>query len=90
MKVKSSGYTGLGFSGQHLFKISSERMQEYRESLGPCPEYARIDTVGEAIAATTLMMQLTDDLENYEQCVRNVRQLRGIYDLLKHQSAAVA
>jgi hypothetical protein len=90
MKVSSSGYTGLGFSGQYVRRMSDKELEAYRESLGPCPRYPRSETVQLAIAAATLALQCTDETDAYEQCVRNVRQLRGIHDMLIAKSGAAA
>ena len=90
MKVKSSGYTGLGFSGQYVRRISDAELEAYRKTLGPCPRFPRVETVEMAIAAATLAMQCTDDTTAYEQCVRNVRQLRGIHNMLRAKKTASA
>lgn len=61
---------------------SEEWLRRYSRSLGPMPEYARLETVELAIQASTLAMQMTSCVDDYEQYVRNVRQLRLIRDLL--------
>lgn len=88
MKVQSSGYTGLGFSGQYVKRISDAELEAYRKTLGPCPKFPRVETVERAIAAATLAMQCTDDTTAYEQCVRNVRQIRGIHSMLRAKERA--
>ena len=89
MKLQSTGYSGFGFpDGTYVRRLSDKQIQEYRKSLGPCPRFPRVETVERAIAAATLSMQCTDDTLDYEQCVRNVLQLRGIYEMLQAKAKA--
>jgi len=67
-------------------RLSQKEIESYRRSLGPMPDFARLDSVNQAISVVAIQLQMTPESdEMYPGLLRQIRTLRSVRERVLRQ-----